>query len=107
MVVQGENVPHISKVSGDKAVPKTASNVFQIQKQQQAINCQYKNSNQSPESESLFRTTTPSGKPAPMTATKQTGSVQVHALPVQNTSQSGPAAPCAPVHKPSKQVLKP
>ena len=34
-------------------------------------------------------------------------SVHVHALLVQNTSQSGPPTHCAHVHKPPKQVLKP
>ena len=33
--------------------------------------------------------------------------VHAHAFPVQNTSQSGPPAPSAHVHKPPQQVLKP
>ena len=60
-----------------------------------------------PESASPFRTTTPS-KPAPMMATaKQANPVHVSAWEMQNTSQSGPPAPCAHVHKPPPQVLKP
>ena len=60
-----------------------------------------------PESESPFRTTTPS-KPALMTPTaKQANPVHVNALPMQNTSWSGPPAPCAHVHKLPKQVLEP
>ena len=54
-----------------------------------------------PETETSFRTTTPA------TIAKQVDSVHVHALPVQNTSWSGPLAHCAHVHKLPKQVLKP
>ena len=47
-------------------------------------------------------------KQAPMTATsKQANPVHEHALPIQNTSQSGPPAPSAHVHKLPQQVLKP
>ena len=88
--------------------PNDTSNVFQIlgdiQKQQQAIDSKYKN----PEPASPVRTTTPSVKPALTTATaKQADSIHVHACPVQNISWSGPPAPCAHVHKPPPQVLKP
>ena len=38
---------------------------------------------------------------------KQVDSVHVHALPVQNTSWSGPPAHCGHVHKLLKQVFKP
>ena len=54
--------------------------------------------------ETSFRTTTPS---SPAMTGKQVDSVHVHALPVQNTSQSGPPAYYAYVHKPLRQVLKP
>ena len=45
MVIEGENVPHFSKMSGEKMrAPNGTSNVFQIlgdiQKQQQAIHSQ-------------------------------------------------------------------
>ena len=60
MVVEEENVPHFSKMSGDKMmVPNGPLNVFQIlgdiQKCQQAVHNQCKN----PELASIFRTTTP------------------------------------------------
>ena len=86
------------------------SNIFQIlnniQKRQRAIQCQYNSSMVPtvPEMETPFRTTTPS---APATTAKQVDSVHVHALPVQNTSWSGPPAHCAHVHKLPKQVFKP
>ena len=60
-----------------------------------------------PETETPFRTTTPSAPAMTATSAKQVDSVHVHAPPVQNTSQSGPPAHCAHVHKPPKQVLKP
>ena len=44
---------------------------------------------------------------SPAMTAKQVDSVHVHALPVKNTSWSGPPAHCAHVHKPPKQVLKP
>ena len=50
--------------------------------------------------ETLFRTTTPS---APATTAKQVDPVHVHV----NTSQSGPPAHCAHVHKSMKQVCRP
>ena len=56
-----------------------------------------------PETETPFRTTTPS---TPAMTAQQVDSVHVHAPPVQNTSQSGPPAHCAHVHKPPKQVFK-
>ena len=108
MVFEGENVPHFSKMSGDKMrAPNGTSNVFQILgdiwKQQQAIHSQCKN----PESASPFRTTTPS-KTALMTATaKQVNPVHAHTFPMQNTSWSGPPAPGAHVYKLPQQVLKP
>ena len=54
-----------------------------------------------------FRTTIPSAPAMTATTAKQVDSVQVHALPVQNTSWSGPPAHCAHVHKLPRQVLKP
>ena len=60
-----------------------------------------------PEMETPFRTTTPSTPAMTATTARQVDSVHVHALPVQNTSQSRPPAHCAHVHKPPKQVLKP
>ena len=86
------------------------SNVFQILndmwKRQRAIQYQYNSSTVPtvPEMETPFRTTTPCAQA--MTA-KQVDSVHVHALPVQNTSWSGPPAHCAHVHKPLRLVLKP
>ena len=109
MVVKGENVPHFSKMSGDKMrAPKGLSNVFQILgdiwKQQQAVHSQCKN----PELASPFKTTTPSENTAPTTVTsKQAKPVHVHTFPVQNTSQSGPPAPGTHVRKLPQQVLKP
>ena len=109
MVVEGENVLHFHKMSGDKVrAPNGPSNVFQIlgdiQKIQQAIHNQCKN----PESESPFRTTTPSENTAMMTVTsKQAKPVHAHTFPVQNTSWHGPPAPSAHVYKPPQQVLKP
>ena len=85
MVIQGENVPHLSKMSGDKIrAPNGPLNVFQIlgdiQKWQQAIHSQCKNL----ESESPFRTTTPS-KTVLMTGTaKQANPVHAHTFPMQN-----------------------
>ena len=122
MIVKGVNVPHFSKMSGDKSGPKSASTsyVFQIlgdiRKQQQAIYTMYnqneldttKTSYPDPEPHPSFRTTIPSQRPAPMTGTsRQANPVHVHAFPVQNTSQSGPPAPCAHVHNLPKQVCKP
>ena len=57
MVVEGENKPHFSKMSGDKMRASTGqTNVFQIlgdiQKQEQAIQSQCKE----PESRPPFRT---------------------------------------------------
>ena len=55
-----------------------------------------------------FRTTTPSKSTTPMTGTsKQAKPVHACTLPVQNTSQSGPLAPSAHVHKLLQKVLKP
>ena len=42
-----------------------------------------------------------------MATTKQANPVYAHTFPMQNTSQSGPPAPSAHVHKPLQQVLKP
>ena len=60
-----------------------------------------------PETETPFRTTTPSAPAMRAMTAKQVDSVHVHALPVQNTSQSEPPAHCAHVHKLLRQVLKP
>ena len=53
------------------------------------------------------RTTTPSTSAMTTATTKQADAVHVNILPVQNTSQSGPPAPGAHVHKLPQQVLKP
>ena len=50
-----------------------------------------------------FRTTTPSAPAMTATTTKQVDPVHVH----KNTSQSGPLAHCAHVHKSTIQVCKP
>ena len=56
-----------------------------------------------PETETPFRTTTPSAPALTATTAKQVDSVHVHT----NTSWSGPPAHCAHVHKLLKQVFKP
>ena len=61
---------------------------------------------QNPQSASPFRTTTPSTALVTVT-TKQPNPVHVHALPMQNTSQTGPPAPGVHIHRPLQQVLKP
>ena len=109
MVIEGENVPHFSKMSGDKMrAPNGPSNVFQIlgdiQKLQQAIHSQCEN----PKLASPFRTTTPSENTALMTTmSRQEKPVHAHTFPMQNTSWSGPPAPSAHVYKLPQQVLKP
>ena len=136
-VVRGYNVPNFSKMNGGNTGNGTLSdtsnsisyvntgngtgngmsngmsNMFQILndkwERQRAVQCQYDSSMVPtvPEMETSFSTTAPS-KPAMMVTTVQKAdSVHVHALPVQNTSWSGPPVPGAHVHKPSKQVLKP
>ena len=103
IVMKGENVPHFGKMSGDKMrAPNGTSNVFlisgDIQKQQLTVQSQY-DSSTIPESASPFRTTTPS-TPAPMMATAEhVNPAHVNAWGMQNTSWSGPPAPCAHVHK--------
>ena len=83
------------------------SNVFQILGDiQQQLQSQY-NSSPIPESASPFRTTTSSTQAPTMMTAKQANPVHVNALPMQNTSWSGPPAPHAHVHNPPPQVLKP
>ena len=109
LIVEGENVPHFQKMSGDKMRALTStSNVFQIlnqlQKQQQAVD-----QSENPVQPISFRTTTPS-KSALISTTETQGnnaSKQVQAFPIHNTSWSRPPAPSAHVHKPLQQVLKP
>ena len=60
-----------------------------------------------PEMATPFRTTTPSTPVMTATSAKQANPVHVNALPVQNTSWSGPPASGVHVHKPLQQVLKP
>ena len=108
IMVKGENVPHFSKMSGGNTRNGTSNstlNVFQIlngiQKRQRAVQSQNNSSTIStvPELASPSRTTTPS-TPAPMMATaNQANPVHVNTSGTQNTSQSGPPAPCAHVHK--------
>ena len=80
MVVEGENVPHFSKMSGDKMRASNGpSNVFQIL----AGHSQHEN----PELASAFRTTTPSKITTLTTVTtKQANPVHAHTFPMQNTS---------------------
>ena len=98
-MVKGENVPHFSKMSGDKMRNSTmngasngTSNVFQIlgdiQKQQLTVQSQYDSSTipTIPELASPFRTITPSTQALMMATAKQANPVHVNALPVQNTS---------------------
>ena len=119
-MVKGENVPHFSKMSGDKKRNGTVNgtsdgtlNVFQIlgdiQKQQLTVQSQCNSSTILivPELATPFRTTTPSAPALMMVTAKQADPVHVNTLPMQNTSQSGPPAPCAHVHKLPPQVLKP
>ena len=91
----------------------STSNVFQILNdiwnRQKAVQCQYNSSTipTVPESATPFRTTTPS-TPALMTVTVQKANpVHVSTWGTQNTSWSGPPAPCAHVYKPPPQILKP
>ena len=60
-----------------------------------------------PETETPFRTTTPSTPAATTVTVQQANPVHVSAQEIQNTSHSGPPAHCAHVHKLPKQVLKP
>ena len=60
-----------------------------------------------PETATPFRTTTPSAPTSTTALEKQANPVHVNALPMQNTSHSGPPAPSAHVHKLLQQVLKP
>ena len=89
------------------------SNVFQILQdiwiRRRAIQCQYNSSTVPtvPETETPFRNTTPSTPAMTAMTTKQVDSVHVHALLVQNTSESGLPAHCAHVYKLPKQVCKP
>ena len=116
IMVKGENVPHFSKMSGDKMRNGTMNgtsngtlNVFQIlghiPKQQPTIQSQYDFS-PIPEITSPFRTTTPSTQALTLVTAKQVNPVHVNACGMQNTSQTGPPAPCAHVHKLLPQVLK-
>ena len=118
IMVKGENVPHFSKISGDKMRNGTmngtsngTSNVFQIMgdiwKQQLTVQSQYDSSTipTIPESASSFRTTTPSTQALTTGTAKQANPVHVNTLPMQNTSWSGPPAPCAHAHKLPPQVL--
>ena len=86
------------------------SDVFQILgdiwKQQLAVQSQY-DSSPIQESASPFRTTTPSTQALTMVTAKQANLVHVNALPMQDTSCSGPPALGAHVHKLLPQVLKP
>ena len=104
MVVEGENVPHFSKMSDDKMrAPTGPSNVFQIlnqlQKQQQAVD-QSKNPVQS----LSFRTTTPSKSASKLMTTAMVTpgnnfSTTTQAFSINATARSGPPAPSAHVHK--------
>ena len=80
-----------------------------IQKRQRAVQCQYDSSSipTVPKLATPFRTTTPSASVMTMARAKQADPVHVNALPMKNTSWSGPPAPGAHVHKPPPQVLKP
>ena len=60
-----------------------------------------------PEMATPFRTTKPSTPVMTAMSAKQANPVHVNALPVQNTSWSGPPAPGAHVHKLPHQVLRP
>ena len=84
MVVDGDNVPHFDKMSGDKMrAPNGTSNVFQIlsdiQKQQLAIQSQCKIL----ELASPFRTTRPSKPALTIVTAKQANPVHVIAWGMQ------------------------
>ena len=111
-VVKGKNVPNF-KVNTDTS--DGTSNVFQILQElwqkQRTIQYQY-NSNMVPNTvpmmntgqmETPLRTTAPSTPAKMATTAKQIDPVHVHI----NTSQSGPPAHCAHVHKSMKQVCRP
>ena len=114
-MVKGENVPHLSKMSRGKTGNGTlnsTSNMFQILgniwERQRAVQCQYDSSTipTVPEPATPFRTTTPSTPAMTIATAKQADPVHVNALPMQNTSWSGPPALGAHVHKLPPQVLK-
>ena len=92
-------------VNTGSGTPDHMSMVFQIlndiRKRQSAIQCQYNSSTVPtvPETETPFRTTTPS---TPAMTTEQALGMQN----MQNTSWSGPPAHCVHVHKPLKQVFR-
>ena len=112
--MKGENVPNFKVNTGTS---DGTSNVFQILQDLQLKHYQY-NSNTVPNTShtfhttntaqmaepvtSSFRTTTPSAPAMTDTTTKQVNPVHVH----ENTSQSGPSAHCAHVHKSTIQVCK-
>ena len=131
MIVGGKNEPHFNSrrnedKTGNGTMNGTSSgisydntgngassstnnsmlNVFQILGDIWKRQNQYNSSTNPtvPEMATPFRTNTPS---APALTAQQANPVHVHALPVQNTSQSGPPAPCAHVHKLPQQALKP
>ena len=107
--MKGENVPNFKMNTGTS---DGMSNVFQILQDLQQKQYQQYNSNTVPntihttntaqmaQSDTSFRTTTPS---APAMTTKQVNPVHVH----KNTAWSGPPAHCAHVHKSTIQVCNP
>ena len=133
IVVKGENVPYSSQMSGGKTGNGTSnglsyvntgnstvsgtsngtSNLFKILndiwKRQRAVQCQFDSSTTPtvPELVTSFRTTTPSTPVMTRVSAKHADPVHVNAFLMQNTSQSGPPAPGAHVHKLPQQVLKP
>ena len=60
-----------------------------------------------PESATPFRTTSPSAPALTTVTVQQANPVHVSTWGTKNTSWSGPQAPCAHVHKPLPQILKP
>ena len=110
IVVKGDNVPHFSKMNGGITGNGTSNGTSNsisyvntgndIWKRWRAVQCQYDSSMTPtvPEMATPFRTPTHSTLATTATA-KQVDSVHVNALPMQNTSQSGPPAPGAHVHK--------
>ena len=120
IVVKGENVPHFSNMTGGNTGNSTlsgtsngTSNVFQILndmwKRQRVVQCQYNSSTipTVPELATPFRTTTPSTPASTMATVQQENPVHVSTWGTQNTSWSGPPAPCAHVNKLLPQILKP
>ena len=112
-IVKGENVPNFKVNAG---TPDGTSNIFQILQDLQLKQYQDQNNSNTVPNMSrtmntaqmaqpviYFRTTTPSAPAMTDTTTKQVDPIHIH----KNTSQGGPSAHHAHVHKLTIQVWKP